>query len=675
MKLFFHNKVLNTQKVLFAFFILISAIYFSNVIFENKDFFTKINQDKAMIISQEKTDNIIGEIQDEMTITQKFEVNGQANLEIKIPFGTFKRANTGELYFDLKENGQVIEHKIFDVSQLPDSQDISIEIPNSDNDSKKRLLEFEIKSKGLSGGNSVTLWRSNNQLGEFFINDQIQDGSIYFKLFASNTTAALTNGTFYLLLISFLLLFVVVTLLIFKFRGNVQKIFVILSLSIGLFFVVIFPPFEHLDELDHFYRAYEVSEGKFINQTVNGELGNNIPTSLISTVNKVRYVHYTGYQYNVVKDTFSMELNPQERVFHRNYASIYSPVLYIPQALGVLLGRIFNSPPIMMLYLGRLFNFLAYVITVFFSLKILPFKKNLFLVIALLPMTLIQATSLSADALMIGSSFLFISVVLNLGYNKKILEINTKDFWILTTVGMYMSISKPVYLPLLLLIFAIPYQKFGDKIKYTKKILIILVSSLLPMLIWNLLNLKNLAVPDVRGDTGISPSNQVHYVLTHPFRYIKTMFDTLISLGDSQFMGMLGKVVTNYGYSLSSSLVFGFIFLLLFTAILKSSDYERDSLTINVKGKLIFVVIIVGVIILTYTALYTGYTTVGNNLILGIQGRYFIPVSPLLFLIISSNNIVIKDRKIDIYVILSLCLLLFIVLLNYILKINGAIPF
>lgn len=80
------------------------------------------------------------------------------------------------------------------------------------------------------------------------------------------------------------------------------------------------------------------------------------------------------------------------------------------------------------------------------------------------------------------------------------------------------------------------------------------------MLIWNLLNLKNLAVPDVRGDTGISPSNQVHYVLTHPFRYIKTMFDTLISLGDSQFMGMLGKAVTNYGYSLSSSLVFGFIF-------------------------------------------------------------------------------------------------------------------
>lgn len=155
-----------------------------------------------MIISQENSGDIIGEIQDGTLIKQKFEVNDKTNLEIAIPFGTFERINTGELIFDIKENGQLLHQEILDVSSLSDGQNITMKIPNSDQ--KYRKLEFLISSKGLYEGNSVTLWKSrDNNVGYLTVNDQEQQGSIYFNLSGISTKALMSAKSFYLLLVAF----------------------------------------------------------------------------------------------------------------------------------------------------------------------------------------------------------------------------------------------------------------------------------------------------------------------------------------------------------------------------------------------------------------------------------------------------------------------------------------
>jgi uncharacterized membrane protein len=674
--IFLKEKLYNflSKRLSIALVILLSVIYFSSIIIEHKDYFTSVNQAKDLVIDHEKTDEIIGEIKDGMTIVQTFNVDDHNNLQIALPFGTFNRTNSGQLFIDIIDNSQVIDHQVVEASVLPDAQDIYLEIPN-DEQKKHRNLELIITSKGLFEGNSVTLWKSNDTSGQLIIDNQVQQGSLYFKVTGDSVKAKLSEGEFYLLFIAFLTLFIVAIIFVFKFKNNIPKLFVVLSLSLGIIMVFIFPPFDHLDELEHYYRAYEVSEGKMINQVVDGQLGNYIPTSLINTVNKVRYIHQKGYEYKIVDEAFSMKLNPDDRTFYRNYASIYSPILYIPQALGIIISRIFNAAPITMLYLGRLFNFLAYVSLIYYSLKILPFKKHLMLIIALLPMTLIQASSLSADALVISFSFLFVSTVLRIGYGKEVTTVSGKNIFLLIVVGMFMSISKPVYVPLLLLVFIIPYHKFGTKKIYFRKVFSILVCCVLPMIIWNMLNLTNISVPDVRGGEGISPSDQVHFVLTHPFRYIKVIYDTILNYGSLQFLAMLGKAVTNYGYSLSPIIVFGFVFLLFFASIPNRSYLEEEAVRLQLIKKALLVLIISTVLVLTYTALYTGFTSVGGSLINGIQGRYFLPIAPLFFLMISSDAVVIKDKKVDMYMIISLCILLFSLLLNYILKINGAMPF
>lgn len=55
-------------------------------------------------------------------------------------------------------------------------------------------------------------------------------------------------------------------------------------------------------------------------------------------------------------------------------------------------------------------------------------------------------------------------------------------------------------------------------------------------------------------------------------------------------------------------------------------------------------VIVILVSGLVLAAMLISYTYVGSDIILGVQGRYFLPVLPLILLIIQgSKNIVVKD--------------------------------
>jgi len=56
----------------------------------------------------------------------------------------------------------------------------------------------------------------------------------------------------------------------------------------------------------------------------------------------------------VIRDVLRMPLNPGERILisFANTAH-YSPVCYLPQSMGIMLGRLLGATPLEMLYLGR----------------------------------------------------------------------------------------------------------------------------------------------------------------------------------------------------------------------------------------------------------------------------------------------------------------------------------
>ena len=86
----------------------------------------------------------------------------------------------------------------------------------------------------------------------------------------------------------------------------------------------------------------------------------------------------------------------------------------------------------------------------------------------------------------------------------------------------------------------------------------------------------------------------------------------------------------------------------------------------DIKGKLkkyqIFwiSITILAIIGLIFTSLYVQWTYVGNNSILGVQGRYFLPILPLIMLLIASKikiKSLYEEKNVNKFVAISIMVL------------------
>ncbi|MCL6570977.1 MAG: DUF2142 domain-containing protein [Bacillus sp. (in: Bacteria)] len=669
----FKNKLYTELKNYWLVWSLALVVFFlfSLYIYENRSTFIVPKEVEHTVVNQKKSDMTIGEITGNMEIVQSFVAEKDQFLRIKIPFGTYKRELQGTFSFELREaeSGDVLFKKNLNLNELQDGLSQNFDFPTVRH-AKGKKFEFTITGGGLRTGNTATIWKSSADhylQGELTINDIEMDGDLRFKVMDVETKPLLSKSVFVLIGMIILLVYLFSVLALRQFKDKMHKAFLITAIPIGLALVVIIPPFDQLDELEHYYRSFEVSEGKLINQQTERGLGNYIPASLIETVYDVRYIHQTGYKYSIVKEAFQNKLHSEDRVFLRNYASSYPPLIYVPQALAMILGRVLFDSPLIMMFLGRLLNFLAYTVIVYAALKVVPVKKNLFYLLALLPMSIVHATSLSADGITNSMSLLFVAYILYLAYGQ-VERIACKHLLIVIGIGLFVTLSKIVYIPMVLLFLIIPLSKFANQKDYLKKFLIVIAGCLIPFIIWNLMNLSNMAVPDLRINPGVSPKEQVIFVLMHPFYYIKTLVVTIFSQGPSQLVAMVGKVATNYRYLAPSIVIFTYLFVMLLFGLMND---END---LKMKGRridrFILVLILLTVMVLIYTALYVGFNTVGNPIIWGVQGRYFVPIAIFFFLSISNYQIINKNRDINFLVYTIIHCSMYALLLSYFVQIN-----
>ena len=90
---------------------------------------------------------------------------------------------------------------------------------------------------------------------------------------------------------------------------------------------------------------------------------------------------------------------------------------------------------------------------------------------------------------------------------------------------------------------------------------------------------------------------------------------------------------------LPNIIVLGFAIVLIFSAI---PNHRSPKITKRMMVTAGFIVVIVSGLVLA--AMLISYTYVGADTILGVQGRYFLPVLPLVLLIVQGNkNIIVKN--------------------------------
>lgn len=446
--------------------------------------------------------------------------------------------------------------------------------------------------------------------------------------------------------------------------SNPSKTFLILATIFGILFILITPPFQVPDEYVHFYRAFQISEGQLVAEIHQGQIGGFLPKSVLTTTENVsKDIPFNPNNKQDPKLIFSLLKLPinSEKVFIGfPSASLYSPIPYLPQALGIAIGRIFGLSPLMLMYLGRLFNLITWLFIVHLSIKITPIFKWVLFLIVLTPISLFQASSLSADALTNALAILFISFVLQLALNKDKKFIDKKHTIFIFVISSLLSLSKLAYFPLTFLFLIIPIKKLGNKHSYIMAFCLLLLLNIICILGWYF-KVKFIELP---YPPNVSPSAQLSLILKHPFDLISTIINTLSVFGKDyiyQFVGRLGWLDT----PLPISLINSYLITIVVVALL---NHQKEFL-LSWKQKCIILTIFVSNLSLVMILLYLHWTPVGKTIIEGVQGRYFIPLSPLFFLLLYNRAIKFKFAAtglfISCYSVLVLAITTFVLLERY----------
>ena len=412
------------------------------------------------------------------------------------------------------------------------------------------------------------------------------------------------------------------SLIFSKFKSlKIEQKFLIIMPFLGVLYLIAFPFNTIPDEANHASRAYEVSNGHLTSNVYKDMIGNKLDSSL--------YKVFSNDNYGKLVNNFKYKTTEKNVKYSFANTSLYSPISYLPQAIGITFGKIFSNRILIQLYFGRVFNFITFFILMYLSIKLIPFKKNIIFLIGVIPLVLQEAISLAPDAFTISMACFFVSYILYLRSSSE--KITKKNIAIISSASIILSQLKIVYLPICLLLFLIPFDKFeSKKRKYVTLILIFLISSLLGFM-WLKISSHYLEIQS-------GSDKQMGYILSNVFRYLEICITTFTNFSRDWLYEVFGRNLGMFTISLPSFLIFGNIILFIIISLTSKKEDIKEW------EKWFITFVVLSVIFLIFTSLYIQWTPYKAGLIKGIQGRYFIPLLILISLIISNKKIVLKGN-------------------------------
>lgn len=407
--------------------------------------------------------------------------------------------------------------------------------------------------------------------------------------------------------------------------GKFEYVLVFLIVFFGSIYCFLTPPMQVSDEAAHFYRAYEVSG---LNFSAAGVVPKNVAVTGVSLVgtlpNRVRE------RASFPRITAAFLLPPAEDDKYQltnglHTARHYPPVPYIGSAIGIALGRIFGFPPVVLMYMGRICNMLLFAALVFLTYKVLPFGKVLLACLVLLPMTLSLASSLSADGF--TAIFCYLCVAGFLSFARKQEKLSFGRLIISAAMLCVAILAKNgAYIGFALLIFLLPSSLFSSRRAQFCFFGITAAASFGLVLLWQ----QFMRFFSVYGQMASESGTQ--RILEHPWEYpiwIYQIFTQMKMYMLDTFVGRLGwnDTILPLWIRISAAVI-----LVSFALFL---NFER--LYPGTRQRIVLLGAATGNFLLIVYALF-------SLRILGIQGRYFIPLALCFLLAFTSRRLNLIER-------------------------------
>lgn len=431
------------------------------------------------------------------------------------------------------------------------------------------------------------------------------------------------------------------------FKIKPQYFFLFAALFFQWRFNSVTPPLQAPDEFNHFYRALQVSEGQWLPLKQNYRLGGVVPASVREFVlpysNAATNLKYTLPNNHLI-NAYRIPYSVADTVFY-DYpnTAVYSPISYLPHALVMYVLKKCNVSVANLYYGGRSFAFLFWLAGMFCVICIIPFGKWLMTLLMLLPMNLYIANSFSADTVTNVVALLFVAYVLKLSQQNK--KINYTNILLLLLMIVFLVFAKVVYVGLVLLLFVIAPKQFKSTAHYLLSFGVLFLVAIAVTLYWSDLVLFYYTPyadynPNFRN--GICLSNCANYylqkqlILNDKWYFIKVIYQSIVKHPMTYLNGYVG-LFGNSDIFLTKKITYWSYAMIAFVALTENNKRVTAPLF-----KLMFIIAAMAAFVLLLLSQHLTWDCVGEGIVDLVQGRYLIPLFPLLFLFFSNTLIKLK---------------------------------
>lgn len=387
--------------------------------------------------------------------------------------------------------------------------------------------------------------------------------------------------------------------LIARWRLHPERVFILLALPMLLFFALFILPNQVPDELWHIYRIFDlrIDTGDMV-----------LPSALDRNLETFPTNYATLYSSLVAPYDWSNTFSAYRDL------TLYLPHLFIIPSLVVDFCELLNINPVACIFIARITNGALFLIAGYWILRHIPIGKTLVCVFLLNPMLLQQEASCSVDVMVNIVSLMFVSYVVELRFQKT--RIRIKQMIFLAVLLVVMCLSKYVYS---LLAFSLLLLVPRLECKRTRVIIYLVTTG----------------VVIVAGTCIVAFYDGANYhetfvLIRNPPDLVRVMAKSLYEIGPLWVKETFGGILGALNITVWEPCFWAYCLVLFFAAVFNLGE-ERGF----VRAEKVFLCALALFSVIGTILIFREWTlTVDHrsDVIMGAQGRYFIPFLILPFL-------------------------------------------
>lgn len=442
------------------------------------------------------------------------------------------------------------------------------------------------------------------------------------------------------------LTFLYVMLFEMKTLRKIEWYFFSFTVAFGMLIIIFAQPiYNAWDEEVHFQNVYSIASGKNVEWSEATQ--DIINKNVVNCNTKAEFAELRELMDKRGNENFHMEIKETAVVS-------YSFLAYIPTALFVKIGMLFNLSFSKLYMLGKIGNLLFYAFVMFWAIRLAKAKRLFLLFIAMAPTSVYLAASYTYDAAVFACVTLGSVLWCNEMFysQKKYQAANVVAAILLFSVG---CLSKAVYIPLILVMLLLP-QVQNMKKKYKALfwagiltvLVLVLMTFVLPVFSNTIAGNVSFGGDTRGGDTSVV--RQLTSMLEHPWASIKLVVTNILQLDNFRNLGdpsssnyFVGNLMfLNWGALGILSHKWAMLLIPVLFITLLYREKKEDSFCYISWYKVFITLIIMITVVLIWVALYLSFTPVGEEAIAGVQARYYLPLLYMAALLVTNRKMYIQ---------------------------------